>query len=239
MPVVEKDMNLFSLLNHFQTGRSHMTLVCDEDPSLEDAMARHKFIGIVTLEDVIEEIIGEEIIDETDVYVDMASKLRVQRLHEASEASPLLVSDRLVSATPVADDPKPFISRRFAAKMKHQERLVYQAGGGIQQIPRKAQLDTQDVSEVRLVVQPQLIVWDYESDDENEEESIKSKRSATSSESGESRKKGIFRLFRRSSNTMDSAHSSMDQLTMGKSRAINSDSASIGMTADDRKKTSP
>lgn len=27
-------------------------------------------LGVITLEDVIEELIGEEIIDETDVYVD-------------------------------------------------------------------------------------------------------------------------------------------------------------------------
>jgi CBS domain containing-hemolysin-like protein len=32
--------------------------------------AQNGAIGVITLEDVIEELIGEEIVDETDVYVD-------------------------------------------------------------------------------------------------------------------------------------------------------------------------
>ncbi|KAI9595902.1 hypothetical protein BDF19DRAFT_440516 [Syncephalis fuscata] len=60
----------FDLLNAFQEGKSHMSVVEDDQQNI---------VGIITLEDVIEELIQEEIVDETDVYVDMHTKLKVAR----------------------------------------------------------------------------------------------------------------------------------------------------------------
>ncbi|KAJ2757452.1 hypothetical protein GGI19_000053 [Coemansia pectinata] len=51
-------------------------------------------LGIITLEDVIEELIQEEIIDETDVFIDMRRKIKVMRavkLAQSLAASPMPV----------------------------------------------------------------------------------------------------------------------------------------------------
>ncbi|KAJ2809371.1 hypothetical protein H4R20_000181 [Coemansia guatemalensis] len=62
-------------------------------------------LGIITLEDVIEELIQEEIIDETDVFVDMRRKIKVMRAvklaqQQQSMGSP--TAGALPVATPVA-----------------------------------------------------------------------------------------------------------------------------------------
>lgn len=57
--VVPENKHLNSLLRAFQEDRSHMAIVVDEYGDVE---------GIVTLEDVLEEIVGD-IIDESDRYV--------------------------------------------------------------------------------------------------------------------------------------------------------------------------
>jgi len=66
---------LYNILNAFQTGKSHMCIVNKDDGSGEEHI-----VGILTLEDVIEEILQEEIIDETDKYIDVARRIQVARL---------------------------------------------------------------------------------------------------------------------------------------------------------------
>ncbi|KAJ3146104.1 hypothetical protein HDU89_006670 [Geranomyces variabilis] len=58
VPKASTDTNLFHMLNIFQEGASHLATVHD----------KVDLIGIITIEDVIEEIIQEEIVDETDLY---------------------------------------------------------------------------------------------------------------------------------------------------------------------------
>ncbi|ESK93502.1 hypothetical protein Moror_1654 [Moniliophthora roreri MCA 2997] len=74
LPEAHPTVNCFQALDYFQTGRAHLLLISDTPGRPGGA------IGVVTLEDIIEEIISEEIVDETDQYEDNVSKRRAKRL---------------------------------------------------------------------------------------------------------------------------------------------------------------
>jgi metal transporter CNNM len=59
---IRRDIKLDDALNLFIKKRQHMFIVTDK---------QKRYVGIVTLEDVIEEILHREIVDEYDKYVDM------------------------------------------------------------------------------------------------------------------------------------------------------------------------
>ncbi|KAK9465670.1 hypothetical protein V1512DRAFT_44770 [Lipomyces arxii] len=70
LPETKPDTTCLNVLNYFQEGKSHMMLVSDSPGEAYGSL------GVVTLEDVIEELIGEEIVDESDVYVDISQGIR-------------------------------------------------------------------------------------------------------------------------------------------------------------------
>lgn len=70
LPETRPDTSCLNILNYFQEGKSHMIVVSDTPGAASGAL------GVLTLEDVIEELIGEEIIDESDVYVDVHRAIR-------------------------------------------------------------------------------------------------------------------------------------------------------------------
>lgn len=72
LPAIQEDVQLFDLLNQFQNGRSHMCRVIDSSGNKT---------GIITLEDVIEELIQEEILDETDL--DVMKRLQIAKVKSA------------------------------------------------------------------------------------------------------------------------------------------------------------
>ncbi|KAI0286416.1 DUF21-domain-containing protein [Russula brevipes] len=88
LPEARPTINCFQALDYFQTGRAHLLLVSNT-PGLAGGA-----IGVITLEgmsrigyyrkDVIEEIISEEIVDETDQYEDNQSKRRAKRMTTAA-----------------------------------------------------------------------------------------------------------------------------------------------------------
>ncbi|KAI9687404.1 MAG: hypothetical protein M1820_010458 [Bogoriella megaspora] len=70
LPETSPKTSCLDIVNFFQEGKSHMVLVSDFPGESYGAL------GVVTLEDVIEELIGEEIIDESDVFVDVHKAIR-------------------------------------------------------------------------------------------------------------------------------------------------------------------
>jgi CBS domain containing-hemolysin-like protein len=65
------DKKLDDLLDKFKKTRNHLFMVLNKFGGVS---------GIVTVEDVVEEIIGEEIVDEFDRYIDLqaVAKKRMQ-----------------------------------------------------------------------------------------------------------------------------------------------------------------
>lgn len=70
LPETRPETSCLDIINFFQQGKSHMVLVSDFPGKCYGAL------GVVTLEDVIEELIGEEIIDESDVFIDVHKAIR-------------------------------------------------------------------------------------------------------------------------------------------------------------------
>jgi ankyrin repeat/SOCS box protein 13/metal transporter CNNM len=60
VPMVPSNMPLYDILHQFQTGRSHMAVVLDPRDHISVQ-------GIITLEDVLEELLQDEILDEDDI----------------------------------------------------------------------------------------------------------------------------------------------------------------------------
>ncbi|KAJ7350022.1 hypothetical protein DFH08DRAFT_958952 [Mycena albidolilacea] len=74
LPEAPPSINCFQALDYFQTGRAHLLLISRMPGKPGGA------IGVITLEDIIEEILSEEIVDETDRYQDNISKALAKRL---------------------------------------------------------------------------------------------------------------------------------------------------------------
>ncbi|XP_022540439.1 metal transporter CNNM2a isoform X2 [Astyanax mexicanus] len=89
---VFNDTKLDAMLEEFKKGKSHLAIVQrvnnegEGDPFYE-------VLGIVTLEDVIEEIIKSEILDETDLYTDNKTKKRIAHRERKQDFSAFKPTD--------------------------------------------------------------------------------------------------------------------------------------------------
>ncbi|XP_068184123.1 metal transporter CNNM1 [Antennarius striatus] len=83
MHSVFNDTKLDVMLEEFKRGKSHLAVV-QRVNSEGEGDPFYEVMGIVTLEDVIEEIIKSEIVDETDLYTDNRNKRRVSN-HERKQ----------------------------------------------------------------------------------------------------------------------------------------------------------
>ncbi|KAI6165459.1 hypothetical protein EDD17DRAFT_1894561 [Pisolithus thermaeus] len=96
LPEAHPSINCFQALDYFQTGRAHLLLISRTQSIAGGA------IGVITLEDAIEEIISEEIVDETDRNEDNQSKKQARRLTNAAAMRSIVERERnLTRQTPV------------------------------------------------------------------------------------------------------------------------------------------
>lgn len=77
--VVWPDDKLGDVLRELKQGKSHMALVRDVNNADENQDPFYEIKGIITLEDIVEVILGDEILDETDVFTDELHNVKVQR----------------------------------------------------------------------------------------------------------------------------------------------------------------
>lgn len=94
LPEAHPSINCFQALDYFQTGRAHLLLV-SRTPGIAGGG-----IGVITLEDIIEEIISEEIVDETDRYEDNQSKRRAKRITTATVMRGIVERERSLTRMP-------------------------------------------------------------------------------------------------------------------------------------------
>ncbi|XP_075714704.1 metal transporter CNNM4 [Rhinoderma darwinii] len=89
---VFSDTKLDAVLEEFKKGKSHLAIV-QKVNSEGEGDPFYEVMGLVTLEDVIEEIIKSEILDESDLYTDNRSKKRVGRRQDKKDFSVFKDSD--------------------------------------------------------------------------------------------------------------------------------------------------
>ena len=75
------DDTLGMVLKDLKKGKSHMALVRDVNNTDDTQDPFYEIKGIITLEDIIEQILGDDIVDETDAFSDSSNNISLNRNH--------------------------------------------------------------------------------------------------------------------------------------------------------------
>jgi metal transporter CNNM len=104
--VVWPDDKLGDVLRELRQGRSHMALVrgVNNDDETQDPF--YEIRGIITLEDIIEEILGTEIVDETDAFLDGSHAVKLDREDALKFARLRLLDSKIVDERLTLDETK-------------------------------------------------------------------------------------------------------------------------------------
>lgn len=94
--VVWPDDKLGDVLRELKQGRSHMALVRGVNNEDESQDPFYQILGIITLEDIIEEILGDEIVDETDAFLDGTHSVRLDRADAFKFARLRLLDSKII-----------------------------------------------------------------------------------------------------------------------------------------------
>uniref|UniRef100_A0A7S3PYU5 CNNM transmembrane domain-containing protein n=1 Tax=Chaetoceros debilis TaxID=122233 RepID=A0A7S3PYU5_9STRA len=101
--VVWIDDNLGEVLSTLKRGQCHLALVKDINKGDDEQDPFYEVKGIITLEDIIEIILGDQIVDETDTWVDAEHTTRVKRTNDFVWANLRLLDAKIVDQT-LSDD---------------------------------------------------------------------------------------------------------------------------------------
>jgi len=104
--VVWPDDKLGDVLRELKQGRSHMALVRDVNNEDEESDPFYEVTGIITLEDIIEEILGDEIVDETDAFLDGTHSVKLDRVDAFKFARLRLLDRKIVDEKLSLDETK-------------------------------------------------------------------------------------------------------------------------------------
>ena len=108
------DMKLPDILQEFKSGRGHLAVVMDvNNEGAGDPV--YEVIGLVTLEDIIEEILHTEIVDETDNFVHMEAGDKVSR--DSFDVARLRILDSHNVSTKLGPDEKRAVAAHLIANV--------------------------------------------------------------------------------------------------------------------------